>query len=432
MAAVDSILNCCLENFTISKPDFLFDCSFCKLSSKRMAGSEAKFERQLQTCLSTVRQWEIPENKAKALTKVPLDDLQAIASAKYESSGGESGDKQNVIQDLLLLELLEWFKTEFFTWTNSPDCPACGTVTVFVENSSPTELEALHSADRVEVFRCPKEGCGRRVRFPRFNNPAVLLDSRTGRCGEWANCFGLICRAIGYETRYVFDFTDHVWVEVFSAGMKPKNRWLHCDPCENKCDNPLLYEAGWGKKLTFVIAASIDDVQDVTWRYTHSKNLKEVLSRRNCNERRIAEILVRSRKLIQSHLPETRRTLLQQRLVEELAEFICPTGMVKESELQGRESGSLAWRLARQEIKDEPVIAHQYEWEVVHPSEDAPRQFVLAYDPVSDIYVSNLSPQTLKGWEKGVFKAENVSRKEERDWKMVYLARQGEKVLESM
>ena len=74
-----------------------------------------------------------------------------------------------------------------------------------------------------------------------------------------------LMRALGYTTRWVVDWTDHVWVEVEVAG-----RWVHIDPCEAAFDDKHMY-LGWGKKHTYIVAFSGggDDIalEDVTADY---------------------------------------------------------------------------------------------------------------------------------------------------------------------
>jgi len=64
----------------------------------------------------------------------------------------------------------------------------------------------------LQVWECEK--CNIEVYFPRYNDPGKLLETRKGRCGEWANCFSLMSRSMGWDTRLVHDETDHAWTEV--------------------------------------------------------------------------------------------------------------------------------------------------------------------------------------------------------------------------
>jgi len=115
--------------------------------------------------------------------------------------------------------------------------------------------------------------CSVSMRFPRYNHPLKLLETRTGRCGEWANCFTAVCRAMGHEARFVVDWTDHVWTECY---IEETGRWTHMDSCENAYDTPLIYEGGWGKKLSYVIGVSKDEILDVTPRYVVNKMMNRM------------------------------------------------------------------------------------------------------------------------------------------------------------
>ena len=50
---------------------------------------------------------------------------------------------------------------------------------------TPEDVDGM--AMRVEVYMCSV--CSLPVRFPRYNSVVKLIESRNGRCGQWANCF---------------------------------------------------------------------------------------------------------------------------------------------------------------------------------------------------------------------------------------------------
>jgi peptide-N4-(N-acetyl-beta-glucosaminyl)asparagine amidase len=186
--------------------------------------------------------------------------------------------------------------------------------------------------------------CSSEYRFPRYNSPRKLLETRTGRCGEAANLFTCLCRALSYRARYIHDPTDHVWTEVYS---EHEHRWLHCDACENLCDSPLVYEKGWKKNLSFCIAFAYDHIQDVTWRYV--TDFKQTKQRRNINEKDFANIIHRINQKIQSQINQQEKTKIISRQIEDIVSMLREQNVTKESESQGRQSGSLAWKLSRGE-----------------------------------------------------------------------------------
>uniref|UniRef100_A0A915JRZ1 Transglutaminase-like domain-containing protein n=1 Tax=Romanomermis culicivorax TaxID=13658 RepID=A0A915JRZ1_ROMCU len=152
---------------------------------------------------SSLEQGRLYENvvlQEKARRIIPLDELKSRTRRNYNFAIDDD-DQNDQFRDFLLLELLNWFKNEFFTWLDKPECGRCGSKTAFHSNVEANVDEKLALANRIENYICENERCSNFTRFPRFNDPGKLLETKTGRCGEWANCFTLCARSLGYEVR---------------------------------------------------------------------------------------------------------------------------------------------------------------------------------------------------------------------------------------
>ena len=103
-----------------------------------------------------------------------------------------------------------------------------------------------------------------------------------------------------------------------------------------------------------------------------------------------------------------------------------PKREIAGEELKGRQTGSLEWRISRGECG---TSGNEEFGGSFHPTqtEMQAKVFHLEFDPVSNEYKRPLaedqSKERIKGWQKGAKEAENMFRKVEHDWDMVYLSR---------
>ncbi|PAV80398.1 hypothetical protein WR25_03563, partial [Diploscapter pachys] len=391
---------------------------------------ERQFLQQFAAVSRSTAEYLDEISKTLALSLVPEEELRTKATIK------------GTLNHFLLAKLLlKWFKESFFKWTDSPICKKCGTQTD--KNGglqgTPNHEELENGAGRVEIYQC--KNCDCEVRFPRYNKPARLLETRNGRCGEFANCFTLIAAAMGFNVRYIYDVTDHVWVELFIPGA---DRWVHCDPCENIIDQPLLYEKGWGKNLSYVLAFGTDHVYDVTWRY--SLDHKKTLKRRNrCREVVLARFIEKLNERYQKNMTPERKTELVKRRIREIVEFLV-IGPRKDTSqnLGGRTTGSEEWRRARGELGEQVGCSTNCATTLLTPEQEAERamaevkiepkfvftpteeeitngSFKIEYSVVKDEYKRGTDVK--KDFSSWVYEAKNMQRKVEADWKMAYLCR---------
>ncbi|XP_031397412.1 peptide-N(4)-(N-acetyl-beta-glucosaminyl)asparagine amidase isoform X2 [Punica granatum] len=312
-----------------------------------VGGNTGQMEERLRPYIGQVQMYEDPKRQEAARRTVPLEELEEKALVSLAKEGKFKPSKAEQDQ-AFLLQLLYWFK-QSFRWVNAPSCESCGSETISQGMGSPVPSELLYGASRVELYRC--RYCLRTTRFPRYNDPLKLLETRRGRCGEWANCFTLYCRAFGYDSRLVLDFTDHVWTECFSEYL---GRWMHLDSCEAVYDKPLLYEKGWNKKLNYAFGIARDGVYDVTKRYT--RKWHEVLTRRNLiTESALPGLLNKLTGECRRSFPSQALSSLvdrERREAESLERDLHSSDDPSVS-LPGRQSGDKQWRMSRAEIGPE-------------------------------------------------------------------------------
>uniref|UniRef100_A0A0K2T0P7 Peptide-N(4)-(N-acetyl-beta-glucosaminyl)asparagine amidase n=2 Tax=Lepeophtheirus salmonis TaxID=72036 RepID=A0A0K2T0P7_LEPSM len=337
--------------------------------------------------------------------------MKAKEASKYHQYVNDK-----LMKDLLLMELLSWFKNDFFQWFDAPKCSNCNDqVTKTIGCVTPTDIELRDGASIVEKYECPL--CFRSdFRFPRYHsNPSKLLETRRGRCGEWANCFALLARSMKYDVRRVLDWTDHVWVEIFS---EHQDRWVHVDPCEGVLDKPLLYEVGWKKELSYVIATSIYEVIDVTPRYVKCIEETKKNKRYLVQEKWLSDTIGNLTDSLMNNLSKEQKELCVQRRLKDLVELMSQKNPINLDEsLPGRQSGSSAWRLQRGEVGEQ---FKPYVWKP-NEHECETKEFELCYNVIEDTYIRG--KERIVGWRNGLSEMKDLFRKEERDWNMVYLAR---------
>lgn len=119
-----------------------------------------KFALKLQNTYDHVLFYEDENLKQKALNLVPMHRLTKDATIKFNSyieqtkTSLANETKLYDLRDFILLELMAWFKNEFFSWVNEPNCTLCHTNKnmKFKRQSRPESYETLWLAGNVEVY----------------------------------------------------------------------------------------------------------------------------------------------------------------------------------------------------------------------------------------------------------------------------------------
>ncbi|GJJ12401.1 hypothetical protein Clacol_006643 [Clathrus columnatus] len=271
--------------------------------------------------------YEDPKSLA-TLEHIPLQELYEKAETIQSSN-----EPLPCFEDALAECLVRWFRDDFFVWIDrkTEKCPVCHTTPLkLVSTPSPTDEERQGGAGRVEL------------------DLSVLMRTRVGRCGEFANLFTLFLRAVGLRAQYIWNKEDHVWNAYWSPAQE---RWIHVDSCEATRDQPLLYSKGWNKFMTYCLAFSCDGAMDVSKGYIQGEKWAEATSRRSMiSESDLSKVLkaiTARRRMGRSN--ETIRILEEEDAKMERWLNASDSLRGGESSLEARKSGNDDWKQSRGE-----------------------------------------------------------------------------------
>ncbi|CAN0541754.1 unnamed protein product, partial [Ectocarpus sp. 8 AP-2014] len=130
--------------------------------------------RQIASGMRGALAYEDGALQAKARAVLPAEGGSVVEKGAEMAAAGGFSEEEGLAR-----ALLSWFKKDFFKWTNKPPCSGCGARGACMQGKgvcAPTPEEASSKASVVELYFCKE--CGAQTRYPRYNDPAKLLETR--------------------------------------------------------------------------------------------------------------------------------------------------------------------------------------------------------------------------------------------------------------
>ena len=157
----------------------------------------------------------------------------------------------------VLLPLLLWFNSAYPYYQQQ--CTCCGNehATNLLATAKSSPMEHTFEATRTELYHCT--ACESYYRIPRYNQIRKILEEGRWRCGEYSMIFHHLMSALGYNARWIVDWSDHCWLEI-----KVGRKWVHMDPSVGVWNDKDMYKNDWNKRHMIILAFCQDGCQDVT------------------------------------------------------------------------------------------------------------------------------------------------------------------------